>query len=620
MGLHDIGLPQEKLPQCWSDDVRMNALFAPFRLKSANPESWDMKMKFWSDIARRWCIHKNDPIISASDIKFAFQRNGRTPACIDIVVEEMFRSGELCPLSKYQQILHNGPEGWVLWGAKLAFKPAALALTAVTSLLPTRQTVDNDGLPKSNIDSTQRFVLESVLKDQAIEFLNNYPPGVERIGTIEDLMRNVEHAKRETFELLIGYLVSQGAAVKKDDIVKLAEPNKTVDPINELDAALVKLMSAEKRLNDDLMRLNKEVLSVDNDVRAALKLGNKLAAKKHLRRKHMVQQRVEKCEAALLNVQQLLQQTREVDVNTAVVDTYRLSAKAMKNTMKEGGLEEDLVHDTMDDLKEVMDSYNEVERALGGTIDDVDLNELEQELNELLSGPGGGEGGTPQKDRDIKLPSPPMAKPKRVSERDFVFDGEEQMLADLNQLDLEDASPRRGRGKQPVPLVVGESSKEPSTTKSSKVDKSKPWYPPEGECLRDNWSRPDSNLQDLSREYAELRLDERLHPGQELNVDFSRSPRHFGAEFQVRDHKSASGVWLFNSEDTRRADLAASTRFSGASSPGKAESSFLMAVGGERKSPTQPSPTPASPSKTSSSDDDLQELQKRLDSLRGFKL
>lgn len=91
MGLLECGIPDEKLPQCWSDDVRMNALFAPFRLKSANPESWEMKMKFWSDMVRQWCRHKMDPIVSAADIKCAFQRKGRMAACIDIVVEEMYK-------------------------------------------------------------------------------------------------------------------------------------------------------------------------------------------------------------------------------------------------------------------------------------------------------------------------------------------------------------------------------------------------------------------------------------------------------------------------------------------------------------------------------------------------
>lgn len=36
------------------------------------------------------------------------------------------------------------------------------------------------------------------------------------------------------------------------------------------------------------------------------------------------QQRLEKCEAALENIKELLQQTRNTDINNVVVDTYRL--------------------------------------------------------------------------------------------------------------------------------------------------------------------------------------------------------------------------------------------------------------------------------------------------------
>lgn len=42
-----------------------------------------------------------------------------------------------------------------------------------------------------------------------------------------------------------------------------------------------------------------------------------------------------------------------------------------------------------------MDSYNEVEKALGGVVEDVDVEDLEHELKELLEGGdgGGGDGG-----------------------------------------------------------------------------------------------------------------------------------------------------------------------------------------------------------------------------------
>lgn len=46
-------------------------------------------------------------------------------------------------------------------------------------------------------------------------------------------------------------------------------------------------------------------------------------AKNHLRRKHKIQQRLDRCTVALENVQQLLQQMRETHVNVAIVDSYR---------------------------------------------------------------------------------------------------------------------------------------------------------------------------------------------------------------------------------------------------------------------------------------------------------
>ncbi|XP_063632111.1 charged multivesicular body protein 7 [Cydia splendana] len=541
MGLPDTCITEDKLPQCWSDDVRMNALFAPFRLKTANPESWDMKMKFWSDLLRQYCRWKKDPVVSAADLKCAFMRKGRTPACLDIVVEEMFRNGELAPLTKYQQILHNGPEGWVRWGARLAFKPAALALTAVTSLLPARQAIDSDGLPKASIDSTQRFVCESAVKEQATELLENFPNDAERIGTIDELMKICKWQQgRDTFEMLLGYLVAQGAAVKKDEVIKLAEPNKKATPVTETDEALVRLVAAEARLETEAGKLAREASIAEGEARAALQLGNRLAAKNHLRRKHKLQQRIDHTDGALQNVKQLLQQMREVDTTTAIVDTYKVSSQALKRGMKEGGLDEDAVHDTMDDLKEVMEQYSEVEKALAGSAEDVDAAELEQELKELLSGPAAPPGGGERK----QVPVPKTPQSKKSTEPDFVFDGEERVIAELNELSVEDASPRAPRtrvpvaeGWEPTPTAKPERKASPKPSQS--------WYPPSTECLR-----PDTTWNNNpDRSYDELRLDDRLHPGQPFNIDFTLPAKLYSSDFQVRDHKPHSGVWLYNSRD-----------------------------------------------------------------------
>lgn len=63
--------------------------------------------------------------------------------------------------------------------------------------------------------------LKLFLQELATDVINKYPPGVERIGTIEHHMKNTGNTNRETFELLLGYLVAQGAALKQGDVVKL---------------------------------------------------------------------------------------------------------------------------------------------------------------------------------------------------------------------------------------------------------------------------------------------------------------------------------------------------------------------------------------------------------------
>ena len=34
----------------WADDQRMSVLFAPLRAKELNPESWNSKVNFWSNL------------------------------------------------------------------------------------------------------------------------------------------------------------------------------------------------------------------------------------------------------------------------------------------------------------------------------------------------------------------------------------------------------------------------------------------------------------------------------------------------------------------------------------------------------------------------------------------
>lgn len=80
-----------RLPAVWNDDARMTVLFSPFRDKSLNPSSWNQKMSFWSDLIISDCKACGDVFVDVQTLPCRFQRNGKIPACLDVVVDEMKR-------------------------------------------------------------------------------------------------------------------------------------------------------------------------------------------------------------------------------------------------------------------------------------------------------------------------------------------------------------------------------------------------------------------------------------------------------------------------------------------------------------------------------------------------
>ena len=75
----------------WDDDQKMSVLFAPFREKSLNPQSWDRKMKFWIQLILDNFKKSNEFVFDVNSLSSRFVRNGKKPACLETVVQEMLR-------------------------------------------------------------------------------------------------------------------------------------------------------------------------------------------------------------------------------------------------------------------------------------------------------------------------------------------------------------------------------------------------------------------------------------------------------------------------------------------------------------------------------------------------
>lgn len=83
--------PEDRLPICWHDKTRINALFAPFRPKNVNPEDWESKLQFWSSLIKKWCDIKGCANFTMVELKKIFVENKRSPACLETVIQEMYK-------------------------------------------------------------------------------------------------------------------------------------------------------------------------------------------------------------------------------------------------------------------------------------------------------------------------------------------------------------------------------------------------------------------------------------------------------------------------------------------------------------------------------------------------
>lgn len=107
-------LPDDFYPMCWQDDERMENLFAPFRLKSVNPVNYESKMKFWKNLIKEYCQFRGNPVISLSELRIAFQRRGKRPFCLDVVLAELVAESAVRTKQHYMEAPLLSWSGWAV--------------------------------------------------------------------------------------------------------------------------------------------------------------------------------------------------------------------------------------------------------------------------------------------------------------------------------------------------------------------------------------------------------------------------------------------------------------------------------------------------------------------------
>lgn len=112
------------LPPEWEDESRMNFLFAPFKRKSLNPDSYNAKMKFWIKLIETHLSHIKNFKFQPKALARQFLRKSLIPACLEDVIQQMYENNQISTVQEFKKNFQRA--GWIKWSwDMLVFKPVS---------------------------------------------------------------------------------------------------------------------------------------------------------------------------------------------------------------------------------------------------------------------------------------------------------------------------------------------------------------------------------------------------------------------------------------------------------------------------------------------------------------
>ncbi|XP_035719945.1 charged multivesicular body protein 7-like [Vespa mandarinia] len=378
-------LPTEKMPDCWNQDNRMNALFSPFRSKSANQQDWISKYKFWNNLIYVWLKHTMQCSFSIFDLNEIFKRKGCSPLCLTTVTQEMLRNREIV---LEEEFLKEPSDSWTTWSLDVFIKkPLTWSYYKM-----------KDYVIGQNIDINTRYVHLKAVKEIAEQILSTIVN--ENDNILISITEILEKCKKEetysdisenTLKLALIWLKHHKKAVLKKSsinnelLVKFS--TQTIYEISEIDETLYKLLNQESKFEREIELLEKEKIIIMDKVKTCLAKELKQVAKTHLRKKNEIEKTIEKRAQILGNLRALILSIQDTHSNSSAVDAFKLGSNVLSQ-FEEKGLTEYKVRDVMDDLNEALENYKDVQSTLSEILPNADFesdSDLEKELSELMN-------------------------------------------------------------------------------------------------------------------------------------------------------------------------------------------------------------------------------------------
>ncbi|KAL9229565.1 hypothetical protein vseg_005018 [Gypsophila vaccaria] len=346
----------------WDEPEKAMARFKAF---SGQRSDWAPQFEFWRDLIFAVCRRFKLVFVSASVIKNRwFNRGGLTPLCLDGVLLEMYRSGDLLRMTD----LEDPKSGQLSQLFKKMFR--------LSSAL--RPSPDSDIL-------NDRLILRTTLQEKAAAVVASLSQSHWTSSCIITVKKfeSLYQEKHEAYAVL-SYLSANGKAkyisIKKSELVegvKFSLSSAAVSVMPNVDYDMLVLLWTVEGLQQQLDVVDKQCERSRQCALAALKSGDKNVALRNARQLKLASENKAKLISYLNRVEGVLHVISDAKSTKMVSEAVQVGTQALN----EHRVEVEEVQSCLRKLDELMISQAEVNKALESyTEDDEDI---EEELREL---------------------------------------------------------------------------------------------------------------------------------------------------------------------------------------------------------------------------------------------
>lgn len=350
----------------WDDDVIATARFKAF---SGQRSDWEARFQFWRDLIIKVAEHLGRIIIDTEEVKNKwFVRGGLTPLCLNDVLLDMYRCGDLLNMID----LARPPTSHFQW----LFKQVASFMGISTP--PIQDMVEG------------KLIVVSLVQERAAQIVNSLAQNnwssycVITRGRFESLCGGSEEA-----DVVMSYFINcrraQYLRIDKDELiegVKISLLPVPVTNVSQLDYNMLHLHWTLDRLQKQLEVIDRRCEKSKSLALIANKAGDKQTALRHVRYLKIALDGKEKCTGFMDKVEEVLGMISDAESTKKVSEAIQLGARLIK----EHGIGVEEVHACLQDLDETIASQKQIEDSLEAkSLSSVDIEDedLEEEFARL---------------------------------------------------------------------------------------------------------------------------------------------------------------------------------------------------------------------------------------------